>query len=255
MKKIFSILALLVLAASCSKEHQPAPVQPPAGNKKLVRFNIEENPLQSQAFTYDAAGRIIGVDDSLNSSMVTFNGNTVIYTRISKATKTINAYGTIKVNSNGYASQFDLNILGAGGNWIHSIRDYTYDANGYMTSESVDNVGSPYDDSETLEYTNGNLTKETFYYAGAISSTWVYTYSDLPDKTGLGGNFIITSNFLSGKGNRNLVVKMEQFNSSGVKTYESQIENELDADNYIIRKTVTRPGTGTVTHVNFTYEK
>jgi len=256
MKKIFSILTLCVFAASCSKEHQPAPVQPSAVNKILRGFSVDEYPLQSQTFIYDASGRIVKVDDSLNSATLSFNGNDVIYTRILKATNTIDAYGTIKVNSNGYAIQFDRYILSSGGNWNHTIRDYTYDANGYMTSVAVDNVGSPYDNSETLEYTNGNLTKETFYASGVMTSTWVYTYSDLPDKTGLGADFTITTNFISGKGNKNLVSKVEQFNSSGVKSYEAQVENVLDADNYVVRKTTTRTvGAATVTHVNFTYQK
>jgi hypothetical protein len=254
MKRIIPFMTAALALASCHKEHLPA--APVESAKKLIEMVDQETPSVSTKFTYDTQGRMIGLEDGDIMASLQFNGaNTALLVIFDKATHSNTSNGHLTLDGLGRATQLEMDytIKPSGNDTIYF--KYEYNTDGYLSRVTTSYKNSPQVSEETMEYANGNLTKENLYADGKLGEYILFTYSSLEDKTGLNTNFSFYTNSLAGKRNKNLVAKSVIYDGAGNKQFENQYDSELDPDGYLAKRTSHYVNTGFVEHQTYKYDK
>jgi YD repeat-containing protein len=240
MKKVIIALTALVAMASCKKEDVTTAVTPtpvPSVTKNLVKYtNSYDNATpETEMYTYDAQGRIAEIKK--DDRTVTFNfvsATSLAETQRWNTNNDIIVTQEYTINDKGYVTKI---IKKSPAGIPYFTYDYTYNADGYMTSQkgTFDN-GSNF---ETVYVINdGNVVSYKDYQDGILKGNVIYNYDNTKiNKTGLSYSGYWNLKKLFGKSSKNMVSEYKYFNASGTLTYHLQFAYELDTDGYPVKQT------------------
>lgn len=240
MKKLFSILAVVTIMASCSKSKEDVPGIP---SKQLAQIKMDFG--NNTDYTYDGKGRIVKVVSGDIEITTEYGSNTVTQTTRqvslnftgSKITHNLDAKGRA-INGTG-TIQLDPNLP------VHNMQlTETYDAAGFLTriDVSIENGQNSFYEYYWLD---GNVTEiKTFYNNQFDGKSKFYYPTKVPNKinTSIGdAQFFIGAAF-AGKLNSYLPEKTEQYSKTGTLTSTVNHQYEIDSEGFPVKRTVTGSG-------------
>jgi YD repeat-containing protein len=186
MKKqsLFLLVAAFFLVAACKKDETSSPTNNVPAEVSCLLTTMATNTGNVTSYYYDAQNRIVrtaaigsGLSDSIIATY-TYEGN-VVTSRTPGAVEVVQKFF---LNAAGFADSAVISV-GAFGDII-MVRKYN-DANQATELIMVGEIGgTEYDQESYMEYTNGNLTKQTTIdniKSLSTISTMEY-YMDKPNK-------------------------------------------------------------------------
>jgi YD repeat-containing protein len=242
MKKVIIALTAIIAMASCKKENVTTVVTPipvPTVTKNLAKYtNSYDNATpETEIYTYDAQGRIAEIKK--DDRTVTFNfvsATSLVETQRWNTNNNIIVTQEYSINDKGYVTKI---IKKSPAGVPYFTLDYTYNADGYMTSQK-----GTYDNGSSFEtvyvITDGNVVSSKNYTDNILTSDIIFSYDNTKMyKTGFnynfGGNWRVKNLF--GRCSKNMLNEYKYFNASGTLTYHLQFAYELDTDGYTVKQT------------------
>ena len=255
MKKLISMLAVLVLLAACSKDKTVSPPVPqPAVAKRITHIEYVESPESSLTFKYDSQGRIISSETSTFLATLEYKpGGIAEYTGFLKSENRVYSTATLTLNNKGFATSMDMTYHPTVNTTKNYQYSYTYDASGNLIK--VENQQNPGALTIVLNWVNGNIADVNYATNNnAPYTSWKYFYGNDPDKLGINRNFTLYSNVLGGNLCKNVYTKAERYNGNNVKIDEETCTFEFDADGYLVKKTSYFQAGNTTEHTLYTFQ-
>jgi hypothetical protein len=240
MKKLFSLLAIVSILASCSKSKEDVSGTP---SKKLAQIKMDFG--DNTDYTYDEKGRVIKLQIGDLELTTEYGNNFIVQTSRQVSLNFINSKVTHNLDAKGRA------INGTGFIQLDPALpkqdiqiSETYDAAGYLTRIDVTtNNGA----SSFYEYywQDGNVSEIKTFFNNQFDSKSKYYYPNkIPNKinSGLGDAQFLVGAAVTGKLNPNLPEKIENYGKTG--TLNSTINHlyELDGEGFPVKRNVTGSG-------------
>lgn len=248
MKKIFGILSLAIIFASCSKEKQPSPASP--AEKKLMEIKNLTNPSDTRTYNYDG-DKVIKITSSTRYSLFDYSPS-----KLEKKDFDINTNALIS------RSEYDLDATGKvtvqkyfypSGQPGYTAT-YTYDAAGYLINEKTVFVNGEVTEAR-YSISGGNAVHEDYYTNGVLDDATDYIYDPaVVSKM----NFTMESNDgmknLFGICYKNELVGYKRYDGNGVLQGHSLHAFQYDSDGYPTSKLTTNQLTGKKTEYQYKYQ-
>jgi hypothetical protein len=243
MKKITLILIGLTLLAgtSCKKDKTEEPTPTPSATVCLITKEANDDGSYTNN-TYNSNNQIIA-SNSYNASDSSSEDLTWTYVG-NKVTVTGGMGGAVQnlyLNSKGLIDSGRVSLSGLAELYIQ----ITYNAAGEPITEATSGeiFGNPFEQTTTIEFTNGNRTKETLDDG---TTTDVTTYEYYTDKLNLSAKSEEAATLMHS--NKNLLKRMT--NSDGSYTAYTY---EFDANGKVTKQTETS-STADVIVTNYTWK-
>lgn len=236
MKQNLLILAIVMMAASCSKERQPAPQAP---SKKLIEFQNLTQPNLSARYSYNLAGQLTRMNQDRYASVYQHSAEGFYFQQLDT---TINTVISERINgikdSKGRVVSYTRMYKTIAGIVTFQNEKFEYDSDGYLK-----NYTKKADLKEILhsfEYLDGNLVKTVTSENGVVTSLETYTYyTDKPSSIKLDifgqKQLGVPCDETFGKANKNLLKSYNLTNGQNQTYYMAEYAYETDALGYPLK--------------------
>jgi len=255
MKKLFVLLSMVSIFASCKKADVVNSVTVPSStSKKLTKgvYVYDNYAPETEEYTYDAQGRIAVFKEDERTSTFNYASPTfLVVTETKNADNSVMATKECDLNANGYITKMVFkNPLGA----ITYTYDFTYDADGYLTYEKGSYAGGAvYEEQYVIS--GGNAVSSKSYYNNILNHTREYIYDNTKlNKAPFGHAGYWQSRSLFGKRPTNLMSEYKTFDPQNVLTANGKMTYEMDADGYPTKRTGVEQLTGKVEVDSFIFQ-
>lgn len=248
MKKIFSLFAIALVVASCSKDKTVSPAA--ATEKKLREFVNVTAPYDSRTYSYDG-DRLVKITAQTRYMLLEHLPSKLVVKEYDINTNAL--IGTSESQLDASGKTITKKRIKPDGTLQYTMY-FTYDAAGYLINAKTENTSGSTSESKYV-ISGGNAVSEEYYINGVLDDKTEYTYDAATvSKT----NFVMETNYEM----KNLMGVPYKNELSGYKRYSAggQLEGHMvhtyqyDGDGYPKEKISTNQLTGMAYKYQFIYQ-
>lgn len=249
MKNIFSMLAIAILFASCSKDKHAYPSAPE--EKKLVETRSLTVAGEWIKYHYDATGRLTKEERANRFTTYAYEPSKITISDFFQSNGQLSSRQDLLLDASGRCTT-RYYILPDGDTLF--VDSFTYDAAGFVKKyESLYKTGEHWVSRFTTEA--GNTVEDVTYKNGILNdSTRYYFNPNVVTKSGFNTVTDSPVGNLYGSKSKNTMAEHKRYNIAGQLVNHHEHIIELDADGYMTRHTNKNVQTGVANIKEYKYE-
>jgi hypothetical protein len=248
MKKLFSVFAIAIVFASCSKEKSPVPSAPK--EKKFVERNNLNTPSDWTKYHYDASGRLVKEETDSRFTTYQYQSSKVVISDFFQSNGQLSGKQDLILDASGRCvSRYYIQPSGD----TLMIDQIQYNATGFLTKiETQYKTGEHWKSTYVIE--GGNVVEDVTYRNGILNDSTRYYYSGVVTKSGFNSITDSPVGKLYGERSKNVLNSFKRYDISGQLTYSRENVIEVDADGYMTKCVAKNLTAGTTNTWTYKYE-